>query len=150
MTSADNCTFRAENVPRSLLRNPSLLAGSCNNASCKKVAMVRNGWNERWTVLYVIRYKRMSLGWLFFPWASMTFFQHFTVEETACWVALLLTYLLGCFSRCNMLRVFVDKICLRNEIFLYHAERNDSETVFRSILSEKKLVPHGNNTPTFH
>ena len=42
--------------------------------------MLRNGWKERWTV---IRFVRTSFGWFIYTWASMKFFQHFTVKKTS-------------------------------------------------------------------
>ena len=37
---------------------------------------------------------------------------------------------------------FVDKMCLRTEIFLYRGEIKGSETVFRLILTEKARKQH--------
>ena len=44
----------------------------------------------------------------------------------------------------------MDKISLCTEFLVYFGKIKGSETVFRLILFDKKLIFHENNTPAFH
>ena len=113
--------------------------------------MVCNGWKEWRTI---VRYARLSFGWFIYTWASMKFFQLFTVKKTrlplpaeklACLYIQWVTYKYamreeGLWKN----RVFVPTF------LVYCREIKGSETLLLLIFSEKRLIVHENISPAFH